>query len=542
MAYIIPADVSQISLSGGHTGELATLDLLKRELPAAYTVFHNIHWSKSARSYPVFGEIDFIVMNRAGRCLLIEQKDGGLEESKDGLIKRYSSGPKNVGRQLHRSLDNVRDKFRFQNGDVRIDLDYLICCPGYHIKNLSAISLDGDRIVDASTIHTLALRIQELVGPDEEDAVQAGTVERFFHNSFELVPDVHAHIRSNEKAFTRLSGTLSDLITNLEMDPFRLRISGGAGCGKSILAIKAFERAIDEGKRPLLLCFNRALREKMNAVTPQGGLVQTWNGLCAKFLENQGYTPDYRNMRDNPAFWEDLEERVIAETVPDDWIFDTLIVDEGQDFQPEWVDILRLFLKDDYDALWLEDQDQNIRDLEPIELDGFIGYRSRSNFRSPLSIAREIQRVLPFDFELANDLPGLGVHYTAYQNPEDQGAHTAKAIERMRGMGFDNSDITILSLRGINSSALSERSRVGNFTLSQFTNEYDMFGNQIMSPGQIRFESIFRFKGQQSPAIILTDVERPKGNLMRFRRILYAAMTRATVRLEILHGENTFPC
>jgi hypothetical protein len=38
-------------------------------------------------------------------------------------------------------------------------------------------------------------------------------------------------------------------------------------------------------------------------------------------------------MKRDLQFWERVSERVIAEEVPDHWKFDTLIVDERQDFE-----------------------------------------------------------------------------------------------------------------------------------------------------------------------------------------------------------------
>ena len=98
--------------------------------------------------------------------------------------------------------------------------------------------------------------------------------------------------------------------------------------------------------------------------------------------------------------------------MPDHWKFDTVIVDEGQDFEPVWADMLELFLREPHDFLWLEDPDQNLRDQRPVVLPGFVGYRARTNYRSPQSIARFIQRALPFEFDAVNELPGLGVGVT----------------------------------------------------------------------------------------------------------------------------------
>src|SRR5713101_351521 len=66
-----------------------------------------------------------------------------------------------------------------------------------------------------------------------------------------------------------------------------------------------------------------------------------FNGLCAQVLEERGQRLDFDQMKRDLRFWEKVSERVIAEAVPDHWKFDTVIVDEGQDFEPIWADMLR---------------------------------------------------------------------------------------------------------------------------------------------------------------------------------------------------------
>ncbi len=92
MAYIIPSDISQLALAGGNTCELETLQLLKLGLSPEYTVFHGVHWSREYAGYTVYGEIDFVIVNRSGEVLLIEQKNGPLDETAGGLIKNYDCG------------------------------------------------------------------------------------------------------------------------------------------------------------------------------------------------------------------------------------------------------------------------------------------------------------------------------------------------------------------------------------------------------------------------------------------------------------------
>lgn len=532
-------------MSLGETAELRTLEELRSGLPSTYTVFHSVHWTRDAAYRTAFGEADFIVVNQSGEVVVIEQKSGALEESADGLIKRYSDGQKNVASQIHRTIDGIRNQFKRQSGH-NIDLDYLIYCPDYRLRDLNAVGLAASRIVDARDGPRLADRITSILEPGSPTD-NGKWVLQFFENKFHLVPDIHAHVAAGERAMIRLSGGLADTLSAIEMKPLRLRVRGTAGCGKSIVASRFAEGAIAAGKRVLLVCFNRPLAERIKMNVPQGAHVDTFYGFMDCFLISRGHKLAYERIAE-PSFWQDVQERVIGETIGPAWKFDTLIVDEGQDFEPQWSEILRLFLKPDSDLLWLEDPDQSIRlDRANNSTSGpayeklssqFIGFRARANYRSPETIARYIQRVVPFDFLPSNPLPGLGVGVATYKETGEQSKRVAAIVTDLVRTGFRHSDIVILSMRGLARATFAQEKRVGAFTLSRPTGGYDLLGNQLFENGQLRFDTVYRFKGQQAPAIILTDVDPNQDRLDHAERLLFTAMTRATVRLELVLREG----
>src|SRR5690606_4025911 len=81
--------------------------------------------------------------------------------------------------------------------------------------------------------------------------------------------------------------------------------------------------------------------------------------------------------------WQNVQEQLIAADLDPGMRFDCLVVDEGQDFEPEWFELLQLFLTEDAAILWLEDPQQNLRGTPLAELRGFARYRETTNFRSP---------------------------------------------------------------------------------------------------------------------------------------------------------------
>ncbi|OZB05792.1 MAG: hypothetical protein B7X67_11390, partial [Rhizobiales bacterium 39-66-18] len=195
MARLLPSDVTPLSLSLGETAELRTLDLLRRRLPQDYVVYHSVHWSLSTASRSMFGEVDFVVVNRSGDVVIVEQKAGQLEETGEGLAKRYEGvGAKLVAPQIHRNQDGLRKQYARQTGGL-LTIDYLFYCPDHRLRGSVGAGLSVDRVVDAGEAERLPDRIMELL-PAGTDSKEGARVHRFFENVFHLVPDIHAHIRS----------------------------------------------------------------------------------------------------------------------------------------------------------------------------------------------------------------------------------------------------------------------------------------------------------------------------------------------------------
>ncbi len=90
----------------------------------------------------------------------------------------------------------------------------------------------------------------------------------------------------------------------------------------------------------------------------------------------------------------------------------------------------------------------------------------------------------------------------------------------------------------MDSTALSATNRLGQHYVRRFTGKYDDHENQIYTEGEVIFDTIFRYKGQQAPVIILTDLDESLEANERSRKILYCAMTRATVLLELIVEET----
>ena len=536
MAQIFPSDIEAAVLSGESTEELETLVTLRDGLAEEYLVYHSVHWSVAQPRHTQFGEIDFVVVNKAGHVLVIEQKNGPLIETPQGLMKQYYSGNKKlVYSQVQRNLGKLRDKFSRTNPrSPKLTVDYLIYCPDHRVVDYNAAAADKGRIVDASAKATLPQRIDELMATDkEENALLRRELHDFLLSGFHIVPDVNAYKSRQKTVYTQLLGGLSEVIESLEFSPFRLRIIGTAGSGKTQVTMRFCERALARGQDPLLLCFNRPLADKLVALAPDGVTVNTYYGFIKKMAEQVGVEVDFQKSED-PNFWRDIQEQLLAATLSGTPRWDCLVVDEGQDFLADWYDILQLFVTEEATQLWLEDPLQNLRGTESIDFPGFITYRESGNFRTPLSIAGFIKGTLEAEFEQRNLLPGLGVGVFDYETPADLPGLLERRLKELAKAGFGPDDIAIVSCHGTKSTALADVTQIGKHKLRKFTGKYDSNNKQIYTDGELNFDTIFRFKGQQAPCVILVDLDEAIKKNDYWAGVLYCAMTRPTVRLELV--------
>ncbi|MDE0512162.1 MAG: ATP-binding domain-containing protein [Gammaproteobacteria bacterium] len=539
MAKIYPSDLPRLDTSEIKSAELDTLRKLQAELPAEYSVFHSVHWSRADEKNTAYGEIDFIIMNNTGKVLVIEQKNGMLEETPNGLVKSYGLTKKVVGDQIQRNIGNIREKFSKQHpGGEKLYIDYLIYCPDYKVININAAGIDRERVVDGNSKAGLSGYIKRLLDVKSDASPESvRELHEFFLSSLRIVPDVASYKSSQERVYRQLLSGLSDVIDNLEFEPFRLRVTGTAGSGKTQVTLAFFDRMLAQGKKPLLLCFNRPLADRLREIAGNGVTVNTYYGFCREMAELAGVPVDFSNINKD-GFWPDVQERLVAADLTDTPRYSCLIVDEGQDFLAEWHEIIKLFLTEDAVQLWLEDPLQNLRGTDAVPLPGFVTYNETSNFRTPTSIAGFIKQSLGQEFRQRNMLPGLGVQMFEYSRKNQLEGKLAHRVNELVKAGFKLGDIAIISCRGMDSTALRETDRLGHHYVRRFTGKYDEHDNQIYTEGELLFDTIFRYKGQQAPVIILTDLDESLEVSERARKILYCAMTRATVLLELIVEET----
>lgn len=528
MARILPSDWQTLEVTGAAAREIETLALLERSLPAFLTVLHGVHWSRIQRGFAVVGEIDFVIIAPSGRVLLIEQKSGFLEETPEGLVKRYGADiRKHVGHQIDRMIDALRSRLSQTIRSEPMSIDYLLYCPDYTVKDKETAGLPQERIVDLPRRASLSQRIVDVLPDQPARPELARRLYEFFAGELSLVPDTATLVGRAEELVTRLSGGLATWARRLEFAPFRLRVSATAGSGKTQLALAVLADASKAGRSARYVCFNRPLADHVARVAPAGTQASTFHQLCERQLRAAGVVPDFGQ----PNAFEELVKRYTGLARGSEQV-DELVVDEGQDFDGSWVEPLLRTVKSDGRVWWLEDPMQQLYERTPVDLPGWVVLRDYTNYRTPRKILDYVNRlVIPeCKIEPASPLEGADVEILDYADAAELIDRTKRAVTLALQGRFRKQDIAIVTFAGREKSKLLSLEVLGATRLKSFTGRYDLFGTPQYSEGEILCETVYRFKGQSAPCIILTEVDFEAFD-ERARRKLFVGMTRASMKI-----------
>ena len=530
MAQVLPSFSDDISASGASPAEWMTLKRLQEGLPNDWLVFHNIRWTQAWDHGTNVGEIDFCVLSPTGKVVVIEQKNGELIERLDGIFKHYPNGPKNVGTQIQRTLDGLHTKFKRMNPDGGFWADYLIYLPDYRLKDVNAVALDPERIIDASRSDQLCSIITKLLqdNPNKPTPNRYEKVRDFLLDTYELVRDVHAYGKLQKEIYCRISGGLTTWVSRLSFEPFHLRVRGTAGCGKTQLAMNEVTHALSSGKKAIMICFNHALAARLSSIAPEGARITTFHRLCDEWGQTSGLKADHQ--RGSQVF-DEMVTQAQKLPVPLGWEVDCLIIDEGQDMHQVWADLVLRLAKPTSRVIWIEDPNQQLYSRDPVLLKDFVELDVPVNYRSPRKIQQVIEMLLDLGTESGNPFPGLDPEFHTYGNTQELFQEVRDRIDTLVTQGFKKENIAIISFRGMKNSVFANMDRIGRFDLKRFTGAYDSEGHQITQDGDILFDTIYRYKGQQNQVILFVEIDFEELD-EQSRNKLYCGMTRATSHLE----------
>lgn len=84
MAQLIPASPQAHAAHPSAIREIETLEVLARELPDEYRIFHGVYWTRLKDRFTIYGEVDFAVVAPSGLDTFADQVAGSATPPCDG--------------------------------------------------------------------------------------------------------------------------------------------------------------------------------------------------------------------------------------------------------------------------------------------------------------------------------------------------------------------------------------------------------------------------------------------------------------------------
>ncbi len=538
MAVITPSFVPSVRLDAGWYREIDVMERLKNALPDSYEIFHSINWHTLQQGPDRHGEIDVVVLGPTGNVLLMEVKAGNVIQRDGEIFKLYSDKKEhNVGNQCRFQYGAIVN--RLQEAGIHPYVTNCLVLPDYQMATGHVVSMPRERIVDADDYDNLGTRVAAMMstGQGSNDVEK---LRLFFRNEFRVSTKLTVLRNQVITTTEQLSDGLATWVPKIVAPSRTLRIQATAGSGKTLLAVRLLEGAITRGENVLYVCFNRSLADYMARIAPPKANISNYHELCVDHFRRHYDEPDFADL----TVFKSVVEAYVRDSHSFPAKYDLLLIDEGQDFDSEWVESLLPQLKDDGHLYLMDDPDQQLYERSGFDLPEAVTVRCNDNFRSPRSICRAIDA-----FSLATspiqsrgfyegDVPG----FHTYESEDDVFRQTAGAVDKLLQQGFCIDDIVVLTGRGVKKSIVLKSDLIGKYRTRRFAGTYSArTGLPDWIDGDLLVESIYRYKGQSAPAIVITELDFSEITPLE-RRKLFVGMTRAVMAVEIVMSKNAEAC
>ncbi|WP_422114785.1 NERD domain-containing protein [Brachybacterium sp. UNK5269] len=387
-------------------------------------------------------------------------------------------------------------------------------------------------ILDATDLPRLAERIVHALNSqtsvryaplDEQQCQHAVRMLRRSHRAIENHQLLAREIADEGNALTREQERAIALLRFQH----RAQIVGGAGSGKTHLAMIKARTLAREGFRTALLCYSRGLArhfQLLSATWPDAER-PAYVGLFHDLPVRWGAETEDRFDGTPVAYYEEHLPRRLAELAAEQEpqaLFDAIVVDEAQDFADIWWDGLQLCLRDpDEGVLFVfTDEHQTVFDREgraPVTLNPF---PLDDNLRNTSTIARTFAPLTPIE-----QRPRMGEGAPVrFVEAEADGAVAAAddMVERLLGEGWGPGQIALLTTRSRHPVQKEQVELYG----------YDGYWDEFFAATDVFYGHVLNFKGLERPVVVLAV--NGFGAAERAPQLLYVGLSRARSLLVVV--------
>jgi hypothetical protein len=533
MAIIHPRLSHPLTLPhGGYQLELNLLEILRLGLPDTFDVFHGLTWSTVHASVQKFGELDLTVVSPQGQILILEVKAGSVYTNNGLIYKDYSQQkPKDIGQQLGRQHGALKKRLKQANMD-HVQVQSFLVLPDHKLLS-EGLAYPRERVIDSTQMDQFCTLVKNSFAV-LEDAPNRQLLLNFLSNEFDVVPDVGAQISAIQSSSAHLSNGLATWVPRIAQDNNIFIVEATAGSGKTQLALKLLRSADLNKQRALYVCYNRPLADHIQSLAPSLTEVATFHQHCDDYAKKHGHNPDFSN----PKVYDELAQIYIAAS--DNFLpkFDLLVIDESQDFNPEWVEALYKELKPEGRLYVLGDDNQNLYDKEPFDLPGAVRIECTDNFRSPHKVVQTINYLNLVDQRIVacsgheGEVPGL---YTFDEKSDSHDKALNKCLLNLWSDGIDPTQVVVVTYRGLKNAKVMAMDQAGGKKIKRPLQVED--GNWTWTEGDLKVETVNRFKGQSAPVVVFCEIDFEELN-QSTKRKLFVGMTRGQLRVELVLSQR----
>ncbi|OBJ53412.1 nuclease-related domain-containing protein [Mycobacterium sp. 1423905.2] len=472
------------------------------------TCFYSVHMPR--HEYKRMAEIDFLVVMK-GVMLVIEVK-GGRISRRDGLwvfTDRYGDshekreGPFEQARTAMYALKNTL-QHRIRGlasafGAVVITPDQVLD-PDIEWDPVEYIGPTAMTVGHLQTSLRAAARhwrAQNRQRPAENEYQQILKVVR---PDFDRIPRLSLLAHTFEADYVALAREQYDMLRGCETNT-RIFCTGGAGSGKTLLAVETARRASADGAKVLLTCRSTGVIDVMRK-SLSGSEV-----TCLPWSQISGSPP-----------------------------FDVIVVDEAQDIMSvdDCLKLDQLVVGGLADGRWRIFCDPNNQAnvdgsfdqsiFEELKSQG-VQYTLPYNCRNTSAVVQQTQLLTGADLGVAKAGHGPAVEYVKPASDEDAAALLDARLKQFRQQDVDLSDIVVVTLRDdVKSSSAVKSKAFARRQLIVADPTHD-----TTSAGIAKLTTAQQIKGLEAPHVLVVDVD-DVANATGMARF-YVAMTRPRISL-----------
>lgn len=566
MARMIPDVPSTSERFQKSTGEAEVYTAL-RALPEPIVVIHGL-WTLTRhedQDQPAQGEADFVILDPSRGMLVVEVKGGAVryDPGTDQWSLRVQRGrERRMSDPAKRAEDRLRDLRKKLKDDQGWATLALTESPGGHAVLFSEID-DPVGILRPNLPHPVVggraaladLRawvdgVYRFWGASAAPGLSwLQHAVRILAHPFEVQPRLGVVVARDDRRLDYWTDQQWQALQGTYIMR-KLGVAGGAGTGKTLLAMRRAQQLARDGERTLLLCFNALLGDHLKRernlfamAEPEAGsrlLPMTFHELCKWWAIDQVGPRVGRDLvaEAKRGANSDDETHVVRpyalalafnHELPD---FQAIVIDEAQDFRDAyWLPILLLHEGRSTRLLVFYDPNQRLlHRSQKFPIDLTTSYVLTKNCRS----ARSIHDVAYYHYHGPTVAPN-DVEGQAIQRWEETGLDQAAArlrIELLRLIVEERvppEEIVVLLLDGrqreVSERALERGLKDRRLRLS-------MGVHFEKAQGCVRVETAGRFKGMEAAVVILWAQGWPEDE--EERSFLYVGLSRARNLLAVL--------